>query len=244
MNGNEHSYLNEIVKALQNLGGTASLSEIQTDIENRNTMPYIHTNVNWRDNIRATIQRHCSATKSYRGATDIFYPVYGLGEGFWGLNSYKNTISLTELNPIEQRLIESVENDAALSDTEKKQIILARRGQGVFRERLIEKYKVCIVTGIEDHRLVTASHIKPWWNATGKERLSVNNGLLLSMLYDKLFDKGLITFKTNGHIAISPKLSEHDKSIIGIDITCKYLSNIPAELKCNIEYHNDCIFLK
>ncbi len=241
---NGTTYLVEITKALEQLGGAASLKEINETIKNNGNLPAILTNLNWTRNVSAVIQRHCSSTRSYSGAEDVFFSVFGLGEGYWGLNSYKDIITHSELNPIEQRQIDRVENDAALSETEKKQIILARRGQGVFRERLIEKYKACIVTGIEDRRLIVASHIKPWRSTTGKERLSVNNGFLLSMLYDKLFDTGLITFKTNGHIAISSKLSEHDKSIIDIDVMCKYLSDIPAELKYNIEYHNDCIFLK
>lgn len=238
------TYIFEIITALKQLGGAASLKEINDTIKKNGTLPSILTNPNWTRNVSAVIQRHCSSTKSYRGAEDLFYSVYGLGEGYWGLNSYKDELTNSELNPIEQRQIEDITNNIDLSDTEKKQLILARRGQGVFRERLIQKYKVCIITGIENRKLLAASHIKPWRNATGNERLSVNNGFLLSSLYDKMFDVGLITFKIDGYIAISAKLSEHDKAIAAIDVTRRYLSDIPSELKSNIEYHNDCIFLK
>ena len=68
--------------------------------------------------------------------------------------------------------------------------------------------------------------------------------MLLSSLYDKLFDIGLITFKLNGCIAVSNKLSEENKSIIKIDESYKFLRDLSFELKRNIEYHNDKIFLR
>lgn len=236
------TYLNEIVYALEQLGGAASLKEIINVIESNRSLSAISTNPNWSDNVRSVIQRHCSTTKSYTGAEDLFYSVYGLGEGYWGLNAYREKVSNAEINPIEHRQIELVENDIKLSNTEKEQIVLARRGQGIFRRQLIEKYKTCIVTNIENPDLLIASHIRPWRNATAKERISVNNGFLLSSLYDRLFDSGLITFKTDGHILVSSDLSEHDRAIVNIDSSRRYLFDISDELKENIQYHNDAVF--
>lgn len=237
------SYIGEIIRALKQLGGAASLAEINEQIYNNGTMPYIRTNSNWKDNVRATIQRHCKSTRSYKGAEDLFYSVYGLGEGFWGLKSRIEDAELLNINPIEQRQIDSIVNNQSLAQTEKEAIILSRRGQGEFRKRIIDKYKSCIVTGIADKRLLIASHIKPWRSATNFERLSSENGLLLSPLYDKLFDLGLITFKTNGCIVISSKLSDNDRARISIDNTCSYVKNMSEELRKNMEYHNDMIFI-
>lgn len=238
------TYRSEIITALEQLGGAASLKEINDTIEKNGNLPNVSSNRNWRNNVSAEIQRHCSSCLSYNGAEDLFYPVYGLGEGYWGLNSYKEKTSYTELNPIEQRQIESIKKDANLSVTQKEQIILARCGQGKFRSDLIEKYKVCIITGIENPKLLTASHIKPWRVSTDSERLDKNNGLLLSALYDKMFDVGLITFTTDGRIIVSAQLSNHDKAIINIDTSHKYISDICQELRINLEYHNDAVFQK
>ena len=238
------TYLSEIEYALHELGGMGSLQEINLIIESRNLLPAITSNRNWKDNVRATIQRHCSATRSYNGAEDVFYSVYGLGEGYWGLNSSKSLNIADEINPIEQRKIDSVIKSNNLSSTEKQSIILSRRGQGEFRKKIINKYKKCIVTGISDKRLLVASHIKPWRNADNIERLSEDNGFLLSPLYDKLFDIGLITFTTDGRIMMSCKISNEDKMIIAIDESYKYLKDISIDLIHNIEYHNDVIFIK
>lgn len=238
------SYLAEIIRAMEQLGGVASLVEINEQIYNNATMPYVETNINWRDNVRATIQRHCKSTRSYRGAEDLFYSVYGLGEGYWGLKTHIDDVELSNVNPIEQRQIDKIVNNQSLSQTEKEAIILSRRGQGEFRKRIIEKYSSCVVTGIVDKRLLIASHVKPWRSATNVERLSSENGLLLSPLYDRLFDLGLITFKSNGCVVISLKLSDKDKYRINLDDTCCYLNNMSEELRKNMEYHNDMIFIR
>lgn len=238
------TYKSEIIKALKQLDGMGSLKEINSIIKNNCELSSVFTNKDWEKNVSAVLQRYCSFTKSYLGKEDIFYSVYGLGEGYWGLNSYKERFTEFELNPIERRKVEEVKADFSLSNTEKEQIVLARRGQGVFRKQLIDRYQVCIITGINDERLLCASHIKPWRNSNDSERLSVYNGFLLSSLYDKMFDVGLITFTVGGYVAVSENLCESDREIIDIDLSHKYLNDIPIELKRNIEYHNDCIFIK
>ena len=83
------TYLTEIVASLKLLGGTASLSEINSKILERGLLPAIKTNQTWRNTVRSEIQRHCSKTQSYvAGNEDLFYSVYGLGKGVWGLIDY------------------------------------------------------------------------------------------------------------------------------------------------------------
>lgn len=236
------TYLSEIVKALETLGGCGSLKEINDCIEIRNILSAIKTNKNWKDNVRATIQRHCSETGSYRGSKDIFYSVYGLGEGYWGLKSMQYINLHQSITPIEKRLEKLVYNDTGIPATEKEMIIKSRVGQGIFRERLIKKYEKCIITGITDKRLLMASHIKPWRSSNNIERLSPENGLLLSPLYDKLFDIGLISFDKNMKIIISNDLSKDDISKLYIDNTVSYIHAPSIELQYNMEYHREMIF--
>ena len=124
------TYLSCIIEALESLSGMGSLQEINDVIEKQNKLPSILTNNNWKDNVRATIQRHCSQTKSYNGAEDLFYSVYGLGEGFWGLKTFQ---PITEnINPIEQRKINILLDDKQIDKTEKEMLIRARLGQVFF----------------------------------------------------------------------------------------------------------------
>ena len=145
MASNNPSYIDEIVVALEELGGAASLKEITDRIEKNGRLTYIQNNLNWKDNVRATIQRHCSATRSYRGADNLFYSVYGLGEGYWGLNSFKDRLQASNVVPVEQRQIDAVSSDETLTKTERETIILARIGQGQFRDKILKKYQKCII---------------------------------------------------------------------------------------------------
>jgi hypothetical protein len=55
-------------------------------------------------------------------------------------------------------------------DVERLQLVLARRGQGVFKYnvRLIESG--CRLTGVRDQRHLRASHIKPWNVSSASEK--------------------------------------------------------------------------
>ena len=84
--------------------------------------------------------------------------------------------------------------------TERKATHNIRIGQAVFRERLIELWTKCSVTGYSETELLIASHIKPWSQCGNDERLDIYNGLLLSPNIDSCFDKGYISFDDHGNI--------------------------------------------
>ena len=85
-------------------------------------------------------------------------------------------------------------------------MVKLRVGQGYFRKALIERWKGCAVTGCKDESLLIASHIKPWSKCTTRaERLSPDNGILLSPNLDKAFDRGYISFDDNFKILIHDK---------------------------------------
>ena len=62
----------------------------------------------------------------------------------------------------EQDLAEQIEANPAVPVTEKRQIILARRGQGKFRERVSRIEHACRMTGVNRPEHLIASHCKPW----------------------------------------------------------------------------------
>ncbi len=140
-------------------------------------------------------------------------------------------------------LVDMVDNYAVMKETERQAIIKSRVGQGMFRKELLKKYnETCIITGINEKKLLIASHIKPWAVCTNQERLSSENGLILSPTFDRLFDSGLISFKNNGQIMISKllpcdvvnKLHINEKDVFDLKPT--------KELKMNLDYHRDIIF--
>ncbi|MDD5942884.1 HNH endonuclease signature motif containing protein [Fibrobacter sp.] len=130
------------------------------------------------------------------------------------------------------------------NQTEREAIIRSRIGQGLFRRKLFEKYEGrCVVTGINDKRLLLASHVRPWSVSTNEQRLSSENGLLLSPLYDRLFDVGLIIFDDDGRIICSTELDNQNIDLLNIDRNRRYELKTTAEFINNLRYHQKIIFL-
>lgn len=102
---------------------------------------------------------------------------------------------------LEKPLTSLQETHAAdFSGKERTTIIKARVGQQLFRKRVLDAYENrCCLTGLEEPMLLVASHIRPWNNAV-EYRLNPSNGLCLSSLHNKAFDRGLITF--NEHLEL------------------------------------------
>lgn len=146
----------------------------------------------------------------------LFQTIIGLTGGMTGERSEScNVNDVIALQ--EEAEAAAIVNDISLSDTEKLAIIAARHGQGEFRRRLLERDGSCVVTEVNDSRLLRASHIKPWRLCkTGAERLDVSNGLLLTPTLDQLFDRGLITFFQDGSVKISKSLMERDVVRLGL----------------------------
>ena len=110
--------------------------------------------------------------------------------------------------------VDDILQSDGLSPTEKSVLISARVGQGQFRQRLLEHWQGCAVTGYAMPAMLVASHIKPWRSATNSERLDPDNGLLLLANLDKAFDRGFISFADNGEIIIAPALERPE--VLGI----------------------------
>lgn len=84
--------------------------------------------------------------------------------------------------------------------------IQARIKQSFFRRTVLSSYKQrCCITNISETRLLVASHIVPW-KSDATNRLNPRNGLCLSALHDKAFDRGLITLTDEFRVEVSPAL--------------------------------------
>ena len=160
------------------------------------------------------------------------------------LKQYRNFLAVNDALLLDTSYEKFVDDSTKITETERKAVISARVGQGLFREQLIKKYDGrCIVTGVDDKRILLASHIRPWAVSTNEQRLSPENGLLLSPLYDKLFDVGLITFSDEGQIICSKELEKRSIDLLKIDRNKKYDLKITSSLIENLKYHQNTVFL-
>jgi hypothetical protein len=93
---------------------------------------------------------------------------------------------------------------------ETKRVMTEQRvKQHFFRRAVLSSYRGrCCLSGLSDARLLTASHIVPW-SKDKANRLNPSNGLCLSAIHDKAFDRGLITISDNYEIMLSKQLKQN-----------------------------------
>ena len=75
--------------------------------------------------------------------------------------------------------------------------------QNFFRRAVLASYRGrCCMSGLSEPRLLIASHIVPW-SKDKANRLNPSNGLCLSAIHDRAFDKGLITLTDDFRVVLS-----------------------------------------
>lgn len=119
-----------------------------------------------------------------------------------------------------------------------------RVGQGLFRRLLMAKHgSRCCLTGLENTELLIASHIVPWSKSNPYQKTDSENGLLLSVNWDAIFDKGLIAFDEQGNLICSTMFDNESARLLGIPLNAK----LPTELltdqrRENLAWHRDNVY--
>lgn len=112
-----------------------------------------------------------------------------------------------ENTTIEMKFRDELSGVDSLTGQSKVREVKTRVNQSVFRQIVLANYSsTCAFSGINIRPLLIASHIVPW-SENAKERLNPENGICLSALYDKAFDKGLMGISVKYEILISNELS-------------------------------------
>lgn len=98
---------------------------------------------------------------------------------------------------------------------ETRQVLIAQRiKQHFFRRAVLGSYRGrCCMSGLSETRLLIASHIVPW-SRDKANRLNPSNGLCLSSIHDRAFDKGLISLTKDWRVVISDELRKRDEHFV------------------------------
>lgn len=136
-----------------------------------------------------------------------------------------------------------IEGNKKITKEKRETIYQARKGQGKFREGVLQQMFACPITEVTDERLLIASHIKPWTISDEKEKIDPFNGLMLTPTYDKMFDQGFISFENDGTILISPYISPLNRKKLGLANVKKYDIKATGREKY-LKYHRENIFKK
>lgn len=134
-------YKDEIVAVLNLLGGEAHLSNIQEEIEKRNILGAIHTNLTWQATVKATLQRFSSDSSSFSQGEDLFY-TKSLGRSIWGLREVvkkKENESYSKEQFLSKVYIGSPKYEAIVALLKRKKNIIIQGPPGVGKSFLAKR---------------------------------------------------------------------------------------------------------
>jgi len=131
-----------------------------------------------------------------------------------------------------------------IEETEKLQLQRARKGQGEYRSKLLSECPFCPITLVSDDRLLIASHIKPWVISNEFEKTDPKNGFMLTPTFDRLFDRGFLSFTEDKKTILSPFLSKMTYSKLGISDN-RIIPHLPIDGREEyLEFHRTTILKK
>ena len=175
--------------------------------------------------------------------------VLGSQPGTWGQDFLKLAQGSGDddgaLRILDDAISQTIQDDVALSQTERQAQVQARRGQGKFRTNVEAIETGCRISGITDPRHLTASHIKPWRVCeTGTERIDGHNGFLLCPNIDHLFDRGYISFSDEGTVLVAAKVDRTQLALLGCQ-EGQQVNGRPftEQQKAYLAYHRANVFL-
>ena len=205
-----------IKKVMEDNDGIATWEIIYNEIEKY--YPAAKAAAEWQAGIRGVLYREIKNHQNFKKIDD-------------------STYSLADYD--ESKLVLSPKDIVTTKDI----LTAIRIGQNEFRNKLLSSLKKCPVTNIDDPRILTASHIKPWTMANNKERLDIFNGFIFSPTIDKLFDRGIITFTDDKLLIVSRTFSIKNAERLGLRSN-QFIPDLPIRGRQNyLDYHRTKIFL-
>lgn len=116
----------------------------------------------------------------------------------------------------ETKVVDEIEDVAEIdySVADKRTVSLVRVKQNFFRRAVLISYEGrCCMSGVSDSRLLVASHIVPW-SVDAANRLNPRNGLCLSAIHDKAFDRGLIALTDDYRVMVSESIKRSKDTFV------------------------------
>ena len=154
-------------------------------------------------------------------------------------------VAADDIDLWEGKLEQQVASDPNVPETERRALIRARRGQGLFKDRVSQIETKCRITGVQNPVHLIASHCKPWRDSSNEERLNGENGLLLTPSIDHLFDRGFIGFEDKGRLIISPVAHRPSLERMGVDTEkAVNVGGFTTGQKAFLDFHRNAVLLQ
>lgn len=145
----------------------------------------------------------------------------------------------------ESHEMERVLTDQEIPETTRQAVVMARRGQGLFKQNVQRIERECRVTKVDQVEHLRASHCKPWRDSNNTERLDGENGLLLTPDVDHLFDRGFIGFEGDGTVLVSPVAHRESIRKMGLEDALRAnVGGFTEAQKVFLTFHRESVFLE
>lgn len=141
----------------------------------------------------------------------------------------------------EKELEQEIESLRKQTETERLSTASQRRGQDALRKVLLRREgSKCVISGVTQEDLLIASHIKGWSESKdddGRERLDLENVLLLAANWDALFDKKFISFDPEtGKMIKAARIDDETLRKFGVQDNWRESVRIPVNTDRRREY--------
>jgi hypothetical protein len=182
-----------------------------------------------QDRYRLTIEKKWEPQGTHAGVYGHFFQGFKFSSGTACAWMSERTVDTTS-NPPEP-----------LEGLDVERLVWVRQHHKEFRDQVRQHWDgKCAISGDACDGLLVASHIYPWSKSSGAEKVDVNNGILLSVPLDALFDRGLISFADSGEMLIKKGLSDGTRRQFGLEGNMLNVSNpakISKEMKGYLKRH-------
>jgi hypothetical protein len=169
---------------------------------------------------------------------------------FWERSAHAWTDTAVRAGELERQMEIGPRDDEVWSsaETERWSTQRQRTAQSFFRRAVLTAYGgSCAISGLSVTSLLTASHIIPW-SVGESRRADPCNGIALNALYDRAFDRGLISFDIRLKVLLSPRLREigqgefFEQAFLGVEAVQLRMPDRFAPDPLALEYHRDAVF--
>ncbi|WP_026394895.1 hypothetical protein [Acetobacterium malicum] len=151
----EVTYRDEIVAILKDFNGEAQLSYIQEMILKRNKIKNLKTNPGWRAEVRFTLQKFSSDSKSFAKGEDLFYRK-SFSSDVWGLRNKAKvrTESYSQEKFLAESLMETAKYEEISNLLKKDKSIILRRSPGVGKSFMAKKLVFSYLKKKDENRVI------------------------------------------------------------------------------------------
>jgi putative restriction endonuclease len=106
----------------------------------------------------------------------------------------------------EHKNVDILDGQSPSGPSEVTRSVKIRRLQGFFRSAVLAAYDFrCAASDLDAPELINASHIIPW-SVDDRRRADPCNGIALNVLYDRAFDRGLMTIDVDLRLVVASRL--------------------------------------